>query len=311
MKLDEQVYAFYKNSIENKAFNPPVFDVAQMRAAADLTHNDRKEILPIWKSEDVWIPAAESGLDHDLRVRILTPHGGEKLSVLMYFHGGGFALHNVESHDSLTRKLAVTLGYAVVSVDYSLSPEHPYPVPVEEAEAVYRWIKASSESRSWNPDRIYAGGDSAGATICASLALRLADQKALRGMLLFYGSYWAADVPATESGKAFLGGDYVLPRELFDYSWEVYSGELSMEDPVLCPGKAEALECFPPCVVVHADCDPLRDDSLAFADKLERCGVTVKRVRAEGMMHGFVMYWYKFRKAEEIVLRACAALTEL
>ena len=84
-----------------------------------------------------------------------------------------------------------------------------------------------------------------------------------------------------------------------------------MEDPVLCPGKAEALECFPPCVVVHADCDPLRDDSLAFADKLERCGVTVKRVRAEGMMHGFVMYWYKFRKAEEIVLRACAALTEL
>ena len=327
-KLDDQVYAFYRSSIERKAFMPPRLDVKLMRAASDMTFNDRKEILPIWKTQDVEIPDS-------LRLRIYTPHEGKAFPVLLFFHGGGFIMHNIESHDALCRKLAVTLGFVVVSVGYRLAPEHPYPAALEDAEAAYRWVRAHAAANNWNADRIYAGGDSAGATISAALALKLAgsaargpadttaahelsdsaaalgqpDKAALSGLLLLYGVYGAVDLAASGSCGEFGGGDFVLPKEMLEFCDRLYVGSADRTDPLLYPGLATDFSGFPPCVVVTADFDPLRDDGLAFADKVERAGIPVTRIRAEGMMHGFALHWHHFHRAEAILLQACSALT--
>ena len=236
-------------------------------------------------------------------------------------------MHNIESHDALCRKLAVTLGFVVVSVGYRLAPEHPYPAALEDAEAAYRWVRAHAAANSWNAERIYAGGDSAGATISAALALKLAgsaathgtadtaaahgqpDTAALSGLLLLYGVYGAVDPAASESCGEFGGGDFVLPKEMLEFCDRMYVGSADRTDPLLYPGLATDFSGFPPCVVVTADFDPLRDDGLAFADKVERAGIPVTRIRAEGMMHGFALHWHRFRRAEAILLQACSALT--
>ncbi|MBQ3390401.1 MAG: alpha/beta hydrolase [Firmicutes bacterium] len=317
MLLDPQVYAFYEKSIESRGFMPPALDFSEMRKAADAAFNDKTQILPVYRWEDV---KTEEGL----RLRVYTPHRGldpekgRKLPggnpVLMYFHGGGFIMHNVESHDALCRKLAVTLGACVVSVDYRLAPEHPYPAAVEDAEKAWRWIRESAAARDWDPQRIYAGGDSAGATISAALALKLRDrgEENLKGLLLLYGSYHAAEVMETESGRAFTGGDYVLPREMLEYCEKLHEGEdTDPMDPYYAPGRETRWEGFPPCVMVHAGCDPLRDDGKAFGKLLRDAGVPVQEITAEGMMHGFALYWWRFRRAEEILLEACRALISL
>ena len=346
-KLDEQVYAFYRSSIERKAFMPPRLDVKLMRAASDMTFNDRKEILPIWKTQDVEISGP-------LRLRVYTPHEGNTFPVLLFFHGGGFIMHNIESHDALCRKLAVTLGFAVVSVGYRLAPEHPYPAALEDAEAACRWVRSHAAENGWNADRIYAGGDSAGATISAALALKLAgsaaarepsdtaaalgqsdtaavrepsdsavalgqpdtaaavgqsDTAALSGLLLLYGVYGAVDLVDSKSCREFGGGDFVLPQEMLEFCDRLYAGSADRIDSLLYPGLATDFSGFPPCVVVTADFDPLRDDGLAFADKVERAGIPVTRIRAEGMMHGFALHWHRFRRAEATLLQACSALT--
>ena len=153
MQLDPQVYAFYEKNIKSRGFVPPALDVREMRKAADAAFNDKTQILPIYKWEEV---RAEN-----LRMRIYTPHRGldpekgRKLPdpgapVLIYFHGGGFIMHNVESHDALCRKLAVTLGWYVVSVDYRLAPEYPYPAAVEDAEKAWRWARENAAERGWD-----------------------------------------------------------------------------------------------------------------------------------------------------------------
>ena len=342
MKLDEQVYAFYRPTIEKKGFCPPILDVKVMRAASDMTFNDKKEIIPIRSSRDVRIPSPDAGSGESLRLRIFTPYEGNQFPVLLYFHGGGFIMHNIESHDALCRKLALTLGFVVVSVGYRLAPEHPYPAAVEDAEAAYRWVRESAPAQGWNANKIYAAGDSAGATLSAALVLKLAGnatepgtqegrlaepalaqgarpagsgtpaqnaaESALAGLLLLYGVYGAADLSTCESGRLFSGGDYVLPKEMLDFCDRLYVGNADRNDPLLYPGNAKDFRCFPPCVIVAADFDPLRDDSYAFADLLENAGVPVTRVRAAGMMHGFALHWHRFRRAEEILLKACSAL---
>jgi acetyl esterase len=317
MLLDPQVYAFYEKSIESRGFMPPALDFREMRKAADAAFNDKTEILPIYRWEDV-------RTDEGLRLRIYTSHRGvdpdkgRKLPggdpVMLYFHGGGFIMHNVESHDALCRKLAVTLGFCVVSVDYRLAPEHPYPAAAEDAHSAYRWILQNAEMRNWAPEKVYSAGDSAGATISAALALKLRDsgEGSLKGLLLLYGSYQAADVLSTESGRMFSGGDYVLPREMLEYCEKLYEGEgTDPMDPYYAPGKGTRWEEFPPCVIVHAGCDPLRDDGKAFGKLLRDAGVSVQEIAAEGMMHGFALYWWRFRRAEEILLEACRALISL
>ncbi len=314
MLLDPQVYAFYEKSIESRGFVPPALDFREMRKAADAAFNDKTEIIPIYKWEEI----EEQGL----RMRVYTPHRGldpdkgRKLPggspVLLYFHGGGFIMHNIESHDALCRKLAVTLGFCVVSVNYRLAPEHPYPAAVEDAQKAYRWVLSNAEKRHWDTERICAGGDSAGATISAALALKLRDRKEgrLDGLLLLYGSYHAAEVMETESGKAFSGGDYVLPREMLEYCEKLYEGEgTDPDDPYYSPGKGTKWNDFPPCVFVHAGCDPLRDDGRAFARLLRDSGVKTGEIEASEMMHGFALYWWRFRRGEEILLEACERLT--
>lgn len=316
MQLDPQVYAFYEKNIKSRGFVPPALDVREMRKAADAAFNDKTQILPIYKWEEV---RAEN-----LRMRIYTPHRGldpekgRKLPdpgapVLIYFHGGGFIMHNVESHDALCRKLAVTLGWYVVSVDYRLAPEYPYPAAVEDAEKAWRWARENAAERGWDPDRIYAGGDSAGATISSALALKLRDrgEENLKGLLLLYGSYHAEEVMETDSGREFSGGDYVLPREMLEYCESLYAGEhADPADPYYCPGRETDLENFPPCVIVHGGCDPLRDDGISFAKKLKKCKNDVREILAEGMMHGFALYWWRFRRGEEILLEACRELNK-
>ena len=118
-----------------------------------------------------------------------------------------------------------------------------------------------------------------------------------------------AEVMETESGEAFSGGEYVLPREMLEYCEKLYEGEgTDPEDPYYSPVKGTKWNDFPPCVFVHAGCDPLRGDGKAFARLLQNSGVKISEILASGMMHGFALYWWRFRRGEEILLHACERL---
>lgn len=320
--LDPEVAAFYAG----KNFDYRAATVKEMRRNADAAFNDSVERAAIYHTESLTIP----GPGGPLPLRLYQPRPGENFPVLLYFHGGGFLMHNLASHDSLCRMLAREGNCLVLSVGYRLAPEAPYPAAVEDAWAAREWAAGNICRFHGDPNRILAGGDSAGANISAALALMDRDRhwdgkqdlnwhqdlgpKApqdagsrprLAGLLLFYGTYGCLTPEESPSAQAFGGGDYVLPRPMLALCEELYTpAGLSPEDPYRYPGRARDLSGLPPALCVTAEFDPLRDDGEVFARRLQEAGNQVVPLRAPGMMHGFLLYWYRFSRVQGILRTA-------
>lgn len=323
MPLDPQVAAFYENKKKEQENGkakdgfPSVtsFSVKTMRKEADASFNDKQEILPIhfWEDREVWLAPVETGQTghaasvfspDPIPVRIYKPGEGKDYPVLLYFHGGGFIMHNIASHDALCRKLAISCNSIVVSVQYRLAPEHPYPACIQDAWTVLNWTFRNAPSFGGDPRRIFTGGDSAGATISAALGLlsRDAGGPPIRLQMLFYGSFGCIPDETSPSVKAFGGGEYVLPRPMLDFCMKQYvPRDADPTDPYLYPGRAPFLHGLPPTICVTAEYDPLRDDGEAFARLLSESGNSVTWIRMDGMMHGFLLYWHKFDRANALL----------
>lgn len=320
--------------IAQKTLNRDHLIVRKMRQEADATFNDKVEILPIHHWEDRQVP----GPGGDIPVRIYCPGDQDSYPVMVYFHGGGFVMHNIASHDALCRKLAISCDCVVVSVEYRLAPEHPYPACIEDGETVLAWAFSNAQAFRGNPAALMVAGDSAGASISAALSLLLRDRKRVsenqRGeigscsaarpivcdgnqispqiqagnspeislQLLFYGTFGAISNDDSASMAAFGTGEYVLPRTMVDFcSNQFVPKDADPNDPYLNPGKAADLTGLPATISVTAEYDPLRDDGNAFAEKLTKAGNDVTRIQAEGMMHGFFLYWHKFDRAQALL----------
>lgn len=224
----------------------------------------------------------------------------EALPLLIYFHGGGWCVGSVQSHDTLCRQLANRAGCAVLSVDYRLAPEHPFPAAVEDALFAVEWARANADQLTVDRDRFGLGGDSAGGTLSLVTALMLRDRgtAALRFLCLIY--------PCTEiessrpSREAFASG-YFLDRESLAWFFERYLPGGEADDWRASPMKAKSLAGLPPMLVVTAECDPLSDDCIAFVDRVCSEGGTVEHFGVQGVVHGFVTLGKWFPEAHEVV----------
>jgi acetyl esterase len=219
-------------------------------------------------------------------LRIYRPALGT-LPALVFFHGGGFVICDLETHDRQCRALANAAGCAVIAVDYRLAPEHKFPAAPEDAYAATRHVYEHAAELGIDPDRLAVGGDSAGANLATVVALTARDRGGppLRFQLLIYPVVQAEDDSA--SMREF-GSSHFLTRELMDYFFEMYlTSPAERRLPQVSPIYAE-VRGLPPAMVMTAECDPLRDQGEAYGRKLQAAGVAVELKRYAGMIHPFV-----------------------
>jgi acetyl esterase/lipase len=215
--------------------------------------------------------------------------------VTMFFHGGGFALGDLDTHDATARDHAVGAASVVVSVDYRLAPEHPYPAAVEDAWAATRWVADHAGEFGADSSRFAVAGDSAGGNLAAVVAhlardaARSGDGPELAFQLLWYpATMWDTSLPsfAENADAPVLDGDAMAA---FTH-W--YAGHLDPADPpaTLAPGRAGDLSGLPPAYVAVAGHDPLRDDGVRYAELLTAAGGEVELHNAETLVHGYLGY---------------------
>jgi acetyl esterase len=233
---------------------------------------------------DITVPGAAG----PRAARVYRPSGAkrDRAPGLVFFHGGGFVIGSIESHDGVCRALAKLSDVVVVSVDYRLAPEHRFPAGLEDSIAATRWILANAASLGIDPTNVAVGGDSAGGNLAAlvCLALRSDAVKPVFQLLIYPATDLSRSLP---SHRAFRAG-FMLPEKSITWFRESYLPDLKLEtDPRASPYFEKDLANAPPALVVTAGFDPLRDEGKAYADNLRAAGVDVEYVCSEGSQHGF------------------------
>ena len=327
--FDPEVYEFYKPALEGPGFDAPftVDDIEWLREDEVKRHAAHTDPYEVFETFDKFIqrPAGEEGNEESgdtdpLMVRVYIPKSVHDMTlarkaaasgkisagapVLLYFHGGGYIMGCVDDHDPLCGKLADACEAVVISVEYRLAPEHPFPACIDDAVLAADWAYKNARKFGGDPDKLMAGGDSSGANISAVLALLGKAGKApkLSYLILFYGVYGCIDLADSESAKEFGQGGFVLPVNAMNEMMKIYLPDgADPEDIRVAPGLAEDLSGMPPAVIVSAEFDPLRDDGEEFARRLEKAGNDVELIRMDGMMHGFILYYQRFHRAEELL----------
>jgi acetyl esterase len=208
----------------------------------------------------------------------------ERTAAILFCHGGGFILGNLDTHDAMCRTLANSSGRTVVAVDYRLAPEHPFSAALDDAQAALEWLRREARSLDLDPDRIAVAGDSAGGHIALGLALRCRDEDI---PLDHIGLIYPLLDPAGDSASAvqFAQG-YMLTASFLEWAWDAYRGD-GAADPSFDLTYADLLR-LPPTTIVTAQFDPLRDEGEALARRLGAAEVDVALRRYPGMIHGFV-----------------------
>jgi acetyl esterase len=278
---------------------PPLEARAAYERAADVL-----EVAPpaLARVEDLGIPTRDGAT---LPARLYAP-GANPLPVLLYFHGGGFTIGSVDSHDVLCRTLAALSGCAVVSAGYRLAPEHRFPTAVDDAWDAGRWLAASGETLGLDTRRMALGGDSAGgtlATVCATLARDAG--LPVRLQLLFYPGC-AARPEARSHGRYHQG--LILEQAHIEYFFGHYIAEDQRDDWRFAPLNTPDPEGVAPAWFGLAECDPLVDDAVAYADTLRAAGVAVELEIYRGVTHEFIKMGRALPEARQAHADAAAAL---
>ena len=272
----------------NKAGRPKLESLphALGRAAVDkMSEDGEAEPMEVAEVAD----GGFMGPGGEIRFRRYRPLGvaAGSLPTLIYYHGGGFVIGTIETHDSTCRRLANRSRCQVISIDYRLSPEHPFPAPTDDAIATFRHIRDNARSFGADPTRLAVGGDSAGGALAAVVCQAMRDQK--EAGPAFQMLIYPATDSSRESGsrKAFAEG-YFLTKSLMDWFWKAYvPAGTDLTDLRLSPLLAKSFEGLPPAFVLTAGYDPLRDEGRAYADRLIDAGVKTTYVNYPGTIHGF------------------------
>ncbi len=236
---------------------------------------------PLPRVEDLHLPGPAGAMP----ARLYAP-SHEVLPVLLYLHGGGFTIGGIETHDSLCRQFALRAGVAVLSLDYRLAPEHPFPAAVDDTLAALRWLAAEASSLGLEGGKLAVGGDSAGGTLAAVAALTARDEGlplALQ-LLITPGTTARCD---TESHARFAKG-YLLDAEAIAWFFDHYATDAQREDWRFAPLLADDHEGVAPACVLLAEADPLVDEGVAYADRLRAAGVPVQLELFRGVTHDFI-----------------------
>ncbi len=232
--------------------------------------------------------ASAAGPHGNIPLRIYTPGGRETYACLVFFHGGGFVIGSIETHDALCRAMASAAGVVVISVDYRLAPEHKFPVAADDAYAATCWIVENAERFNIDPGRIAVGGDSAGGNLATVAAMMARDRGGprLAFQLLLYP---VTDADLERASYREYAQGYLLTRSAMAWFWNHYlSNPDERQHPYAAPLQADDLSGLPPALVITAECDPLCDEGEAYARRLTEAGVPVTLTRYPGMLHGFI-----------------------
>ena len=242
-------------------------------------------------ARDVAVPISDftiPGPDGPLRARHYRPAVEEAAPLLVYFHGGGFVVGDIESHDGLCRMICRDAATHVLSVDYRLAPEHKAPAAIEDCVAAYRWALGHAGELGADPSRIGVGGDSAGGTLAALVALRSRDegipQPALQVLL-----YPVLDLGAETASRTMFSEGFFLTKRDSDWMIGLYldGAGVAADDARVSPLKASDLSGLAPALVLTAGFDPLRDEGDAYAAALRSAGVEVDHRQFDALTHGF------------------------
>src|ERR1700761_3005569 len=233
---------------------------------------------------DLTIP----GPDSPLRARHYRPGVAEAAPLLLFFHGGGFVVGDIESHDGLCRMICRDAAIHVLSVDYRLAPEHKAPAAVDDCVAAYRWALGHAGELGADPSRIGVGGDSAGGPLAALVALRSRDegmpQPALQVLL-----YPVLDLSTETRSRMLFSEGFFLSKQDRDWFTDLYLGgtDFAADDARISPVKAADLSGLAPALVLTAGFDPLRDEGNEYAEALRSAGVVVDHRQFDALTHGF------------------------
>jgi acetyl esterase len=247
----------------------------------------------------------------DIPMRLYYPEDNPPYSVLVYFHGGGWVIGDLDSHHAICHAISKTGGCLVAAVDYRLAPEHPYPAPVEDAYAATCWVAENAEAIQADAGRIAVGGDSAGGTQAAVVAIMARDrsgpQIALQVLI-----YPITDYNFETSSYLKNADGYMLTRDLMIWFWKQYleNNEIAGH-PYVSPLRADNLGELPDALVLTAQYDPLSDEGQAYARRLQEAGVSVKLTRYEGMIHGFFKMTSRLDKARQALDEVAEALKKM
>ena len=232
---------------------------------------------------------------------------GEPMPALLYFHGGGFTIGSIETHDRLCRVLAAGADCLVYSVDYRLAPEHPFPAAADDAFDALEWIHREALSLGVDPERIAIGGDSAGGTLAAAGAIHARDKSiGLALQLLIYPGLGSRQ--DTDSHRRLARG-FLLDADVVQWFFRQYlRSDVDRDDWRFAPLMAPSLARVAPAWIALAQYDPLVDEGLSYAERLESAGVSVTTIVYEGMIHSFFQHAGFVVKARKAHADACAAL---
>jgi len=260
---------------------------------------------PVARSEDRTVP----GPGGDICLRIHWPAGAGPFPALVFFHGGGWVIGDLDSHDVTCRSLTNQAGCVTVSVDYRLAPEHKFPAAVDDSYAATRWVAEHAAELGVDSARIAVGGASAGGNLSTVVAL-IARERGSPRLVFQLLIYPVTDATLdTTSSHAVTSDDYPLTRADMEWFWNHYlRSDADRRNPWASPALAASLAGLPPALVITAEIDPLRDEGERYAVLLRQAGVQATCTRYDGVTHGFVGMEAALDKARAAVAESAQAL---
>lgn len=303
MPLDPEIGAILKG-LESA---PPMESLPVDALRASLAYPPLERRTAVGESVDLAISLP----GRVLPARLYRPLDVRSRGVTVFFHGGGFVIGNLDTHDHVCRDLCAGSGAAVIAIDYRLAPEHRFPAAVDDSFAAVRWVEQHADELSIDPACMVVAGDSAGGNLAAVTALRIRDEggPALRAQVLVY-PVTDYHTPPTRSYIDNQSG-YSLTRAAMIRFWDDYlANGRDAANPHCCPLRAPSLAELPRALVVTAEFDPLRDEGEAYANRLFDAGVRTTLWRHDGLIHGFFRMGLVCAKAHEGLLRTAAWIGE-
>ena len=283
MPLHPQAQALLEQMKQMGFVYSPEMTVDRTREVLQMMIAARGTPEPVAAVEDRLIP----GPAGDIPIRIYTPHGSGPFPVLVFFHTGGWQVGNLDSQDPLCRRLTNVVGCIVVSVDYRLAPEHPFPAGLQDSYAATQWVASHASEFQGDPSRIAVVGDSAGANFAAVIALMARDQGGPQlafQLMMFPSTDFRLNTPSMEE----YAEGYSVTRPMMVWIRNNYlPNPEDWTNPLASPFLASDLTGLPPALIITAEYDPLRDEGEAYGERLKEAGVSVNVSRYEGMIHDF------------------------
>ncbi|MFS8087213.1 MAG: alpha/beta hydrolase [Acidobacteriota bacterium] len=302
--LDPGLAAYYARLNAELGPLPPQASAAQRRARIEeVGRRERRPYPPSLEVSDHYLALP----GRELAVRLYRPASRTAPALLVYFHGGGWVIGSIASHDRLAAELASGSGVAIASVHYRRAPETPFPGPCDDATAALALLAEMAPELGCDPTQLGVGGDSSGAHLAIGAALDARDsgRTSLRFQLLIYP---ALDPACDSASYRRYGTAGPLTTTDMQWFWRQFLGEQrGTTDPRIAPLQAD-LAGLPPAYVLTAELDPLRDEGEAFGERLQRAGVPTQIVRAPGLVHGFARLTAHSDAAAAAVAAAAHAL---